>query len=134
MYLQLLIFLILIYSIAKYNRNFRYWKELGVPSLTAQEQRKNIWDLLMRKKAAHVSKREEYNKFEGERFYGVFNGVRHALVIRDDFELIKAILVKHFDNFGGSLVTAMADPANRADQIGFKSLPLICGEEWKTVR
>ena len=138
MFLELcsLLLIILAYIYVKFTRKFHYWSELRVPSLSQTDQRKNNWDLFMRKRAVHDIKKEEYKKFDGERFYGIFDGARHMLVVRDDFELIKSILVKDFDYFGkaqGALFGDL-DPTNRAEQIILKGITVIHGDEWKTVR
>ena len=120
----------------KFNEKFKYWNRLGVPCLTEKEQWVNAWDFIMQKRPLHDIKKDEYKKFDGERFYGIFDGIKQILVIRDDFELIRSILVKDFDSFGKSQFASFGtlEPANRTEQIVMKGIAIIHGDEWKAVR
>ena len=134
--LCILVLLILAFVYYKFNENFNYWNRLGVPCLSVKEQKANAWDFVMQKRAGHDIKKREYRKFDGERFYGIFDGVKQILVIRDDFELIRSILVKDFDYFGKSMAAAFGtlEPSNRTEQIQMKGITIIHGDEWKAVR
>ena len=136
MELCLLLLLILRFMYYKFNERYKYWQRLGVPSLSPKEQRANAWDFFTQKRAPHDIKKNEYERFEGERYYGVCDGVKNILVIRDDFELIRSILVKDFDYFGKSLTAIFGnlEPSSRTERIQMKGITAIHGDEWKTVR
>ena len=115
---------------------YNYWKNLGVPSLDRNTQRNNNWDIFLKRTSRHDMAREHYNAFEGERFYGKFDGSNQVLVIRDDFELIRSIMVKDFDHFGMLRLGPLRNvpPANKVEEITLKGILVIHGEEWKNVR
>ena len=51
------------------------------PKITTLSFHSNLLQLTL----LHDAKKEEYRMFEGERFYGTFNGSQNILVFRDDF-------------------------------------------------
>lgn len=120
----------------KYIRKYQYWKEMGVPSLDRNIQAKHNWDRLLKRRAMQDQKREEYNSFEGERFYGQFDGFHQILVVRDDFDLIRSIMVKDMDHFPRVQLGMLRDvpPANKTEEITLKMLMALYGDEWKAVR
>ena len=124
------------YWYIKYKNKYQYWKNLGVPSLDHSIQAKNNWDRFLKRRAMHDIKREEYDSFKQERFYGQFDGVNQILVVRDDFDLIKSIMVKDFDHFGMLRLGPLRDvpPANKTEEIILKGILVVHGEEWKNVR
>ena len=74
--------------------------------------------------------------FEGERFYGTFDGMMNVFVIRDDFHLLRSVMIKDFDHFSkaqGALFHT-SHPTNRAEDIQVKGITIIDGDEWKSVR
>ena len=131
-----LLFITVAYIMYKYAQKFHYWKKLGVPSMSPNDQRRLNWDLFTKKRALHDIKKEEYQMFDGERFYGTFDGARKIFVVRDDFYLLRSIMIKDFDHFSkaqGSIFKNLY-PANRVEQIINKLIFVIDGDEWKTVR
>ena len=124
------------YWYIKYINKYQYWKNLGVPSLDRKTQAKNNWDKFLKRRSQHDTKREDYRSFEGERFYGQFDGVDQILVVRDDFELIRSIMVKDFDHFGMLRLGPLRNvpPANKVEEIVLKGILVVHGEEWKNVR
>ena len=69
-----------------------HWKKLGVPSPSTKYQLTSICKFFAKKWTLHDAKKEEYRMFEGERFYGTFNGSQNILVFRDDFHLLRSII------------------------------------------
>ena len=107
-----------------------------MPSLDPKVQAQHNKDRFFKRRAMHEIKRDEYNAFPGERFYGQFDGVNQILVVRDDFDLIRSIMVKDFDHFGMLRLGPLRDvpPANKTEEIILKGILVVHGEEWKNVR
>ena len=95
-----------------------------------------MYELFGRKRAAHDIKKDEYRMFEGERFYGTCDGSRQLFVIRDDFHLLRSVMIKDFDHFSKAQGAQFdnAHPAGRVEEIITKGITVIDGDEWKTVR
>ena len=113
-----------------------YWKNLGVPSPSPMQQIKFAYEFFTQKRANHHIKKEEYKMFEGERFYGTFDGNSPVLVIRDDFHLLRSVMIKDFDHFAkaqGGLFSGL-DAANRVEEIEMKGITICEVDEWKAVR
>ena len=74
--------------------------------------------------------------FEGERFYGTFDGSSNVFVIRDDFHLLRSVMIKDFDHFSKSqgAVFDTPYPSNRVEEVITKGITIIDGDEWKSVR
>ena len=89
-----------------------------------------------RKRAIHDIRREEYGLFEGERFYGTFDGTSNVLVFRDDFHLLRSVMIKDFDHFSKGIGAnfMVTCPANYVEEIQMKGITVIHGDEWKEVR
>ena len=132
----LLTFLLIGYGLFNFMNKLNHWKKLGVPSPSTKYQLTSICKFFAKKWTLHDAKKEEYRMFEGERFYGIFNGSQNVLVFRDDFHLLRSIMIKDFDHFsrgiGGAFV--VNDPANYVEEIQMKGLTVIDGDEWKAVR
>ena len=107
-----------------------------MPCLDRAAQTKLNWDKFLKRRSHHEIRREEYNSFKGERFYGSFDGVSQILNVRDDFDLIRSIMVKDFDNFGMLRLGPLRNvpPANKVEEIILKGILVVYGEEWKNVR
>ena len=115
---------------------FDYWKKFNVPSPEKSIQKKYNWNEITRRKAFAYKYIEEYNMFPDEPFYGGYDGFNQVLTIRDNFELIEAVLVKDFDYFQRTRFCIYSDtvPVNRTEEIIFKSQSVIHGDKWKKVR
>ena len=134
--LFLLLLLILGYMVYQFVQKLYYWKNLGVPSPSPIQQLKFVYQMLGQKRAVHDITKEQYRMFEGERFYGTFDGGSNIFVIRDDFQLLRSVMIKDFDHFSksmGSIVNTQY-PCNRAEEIQVKGITVIDGDEWKSVR
>ena len=115
---------------------FKYWDKFNVPSLEKSIQRKYNWNEITRRKALVYRYIEEYKMFPKDPFYGGYDGFNQVLTIRDNFELIDAVLVKDFDYFQKTRFCIFSDtiPVNRTEEIIFKSPSVIYGDKWKKVR
>jgi len=134
--LFLLLLLILGYMVYQFVQKLYYWKNLGVPSPSPIQQLKFVYQMLGKKRAVHDITKEQYRMFEGERFYGSFDGNSNVFVIRDDFHLLRSVMIKDFDHFSkaqGALFDTPY-PSNRAEEIQTKGITVIDGDEWKSVR
>ena len=129
------------YAISKkifgdYNDPFDYWKDKNVPSPDKKLQQAYNWNEITRKRASAYRYLEEYKMYPNQRFYGGYDWFSQVLTIRDDFDLIKSILVDDFDHFQKTRFSIFADtlPVNRTEEIVFKSTTVVYGKEWKKVR
>ena len=134
--LLLLILLLLSYMIYRFVQKLYYWKNLGIPSPSARQQLKFMYQFMGRKRAIHDIRREEYGLFEGERFYGTFDGTSNVFVFRDDFHLLRSVMIKDFDHFSKGIGAnfMVTCPANYVEEIQMKGITVIHGDEWKEVR
>ena len=97
--LFLLLLIILGYKAYQFVQKFYYWKNLGVPSPSPIQQLKFVYQLVAKKRAVHDITKDLYRMFEGERFYGTFDVNGKVFVIRDDFHLLRSVMIKDFDHF-----------------------------------
>ena len=138
MFLELFLTIVAIcsYFYIKYINKYNHWRNLGVPSLDRKTQTKLNWDKFLKRRSHHEIRREEYDLFKGERFYGQFDGVNQIFTVRDDFDLIRSIMVKDFDHFGMLRLGPLRNvpPANKVEEIILKGILVVHGEEWKNVR
>lgn len=138
MFVELLILLIflIVYNIYKFFQQFKYWKNLGVPSASTREQLRDLYHMFGQKRAFHDVAKDNYKQFDGERFYGVCQGGRQVLVIRDDFHLLRSMMIKDFDHFSKAQGNLLENPhpASYVEEIQMKGITVIDGDEWKTVR
>ena len=113
-----------------------HWKNIGVPSPSPIQQLKFLYQLMGRKQAIHDIKKEEYKMFSGERFYGTYDGISNGLVIRDDFHLLRSVMIKDFDHFSKTQdsVFETPHPADRVEHVVGKGIRVIDGDDWKSVR
>ena len=100
MILQVLLalFAILIYLYLKLSKNKNHWKDRGVVNTGFNFFWGNDKDMLTGKRSLHDVAKEEYFQFPGERYYGgwtVFG--QPYLMIRNDFDLIRSVWIKDFD-------------------------------------
>ena len=59
------------------------------------------------------------------------------LMIRNDFELIKAVWIKDFDHFNTTSAGAFFEkmwPSSRAERLAVENVSSIHGEAWKELR
>jgi hypothetical protein len=138
MFVELLLLLLLIlgYMVYQFVHKLYYWKNLGVPSPSPIQQLKFVYQLFGKKRAIHDIKKDEYRMFEGERFYGTYDGNSNVFVIRDDFHLLRSVMIKDFDHFSKAqgAIFHTPYPSDRVEEVVIKGITVIDGDEWKSVR
>ena len=122
----------------KLSKNKHHWSERGVPNTGFRFLWGDDKDVVQQTKSFHQLTKENYFKFPGERFYGGWTmmGMPY-LMLRNDFELIKAIWIKDFDHFNTTSPAQMYEniwPSSRAERLATQSLATIHGEVWKDLR
>ncbi|KAI7815403.1 cytochrome p450 [Rhyzopertha dominica] len=130
--LWIILSVIVAYLFYKYGyKPTQYWKEKGIAHLEhAWPILGNIGlDMMLIRKPFYDVVIDNYNKFPEERYYGMLQFSRPALVIRD-LDLIKQIGVKDFDSFTDhmGLIPVEADPLMGGNLFGMR------GQKWRDMR
>ena len=129
---------IVLYMYYKLTKNKNYWKDRGVPSTTFHFFWGNDKESLQGKKSRHEILTDEYFNFPGERFYGRWATFgTPQLVIRDDFNLIRSIWIKDFDQFNQTLAGHAFSkmlPTSREEKLILSQVQNVHGEAWKQIR
>lgn len=112
-----------LYFLSSYN----YWRDKGIPHLKPSFPFGNLGDVIRGKKSLIDQTIENYRKFEGERFFGMFSLNKPVLVLRDP-TIIEKVLVTDFTNFCSKLTGP-----NKDDHLSFY-LGNLQGEEWRQLR
>lgn len=109
-------------------RTFSHWKNKGVFYLTPQILFGNLKERMLFRISFHEFQRNLYNKCEGHRVAGIYEGRRPSLMIRDP-QLIRDVMVGNFDFFTDR-------PSHRARSKKYieKMLLNLKGQHWKQVR
>nr|UVK78545.1 cytochrome P450 [Anoplophora glabripennis] len=119
---------ITVYILYKYfSRNYDYWKKKGVYYLKPKPFIGNLYDVITFKKTMAHWQQDVYKSTDGP-YVGVFVFHKPVLSLRSP-ELIKEVLMKHFDHFSNR--TALAPEHN---QIFANTLFLLKNPEWKLMR
>ena len=129
---------VLLYLYYKLSKNKNYWSERGVPHTKFHLFWGNDKEVYQGIKSRHEKYKEEYLEFPGESYYGRWSMFGQLqLVIRNDFDLIRAIWIKDFDQFnqtiGGTAIGNMW-PSSREERLTISHVANIHGEDWKDVR
>ena len=129
---------LLLYLYSKFSKHKNHWSERGVPNTGFRFFWGNDEAFLKGTKSMHDVIKAEYFQFPGERFYGGWTMFGQPyLMIRNDFELIKAVWVKDFDHFektrGADLVENIW-PSSRAESLAINHVANLHGEVWKDLR
>ena len=82
---------------------------------------------------------EEYKKFSGVPFYGKWGLFGEPeLVLRNDFDLIRAIWIKDFDHFAIANTAVIPSrsiwPSSRQEKLMLQNIGNAHGDEWKNIR
>ena len=129
---------LLLYLYYKLSKNKNHWADRGVPNTGFCFFWGNDKEMLKGEKSFHDIVKEEYFKFPGERFYGGWTMLGQPyLMIRNDFELTKAIWIKDFDHFNQTRGTEFAEklwPSSRVEKLSINTIQNVHGDEWKDLR
>lgn len=122
----------------KLSKNKYHWADRGVPSSGFRFFWGNDKEFVLGKKSLHATLKEEYNNFPGERFYGrwTFLG-QPILILRNDFDLIRAVWIKDFDHFTKTRFGEMNEgiwPSSRAERLAIDNITALHGDTWKDLR
>lgn len=122
--LTLLALLIYIFN----KKQFRYWKEHGIPQLNPSFIVGDIKDLLLQKKQVGMFFESAYHKTKEYPLFGLYFSYRPIILINDQ-ELAKTILTKDFQYFHdrGFFIDTNIDPLTA-------NLFCLPGEKWKRMR
>ena len=127
--------LLLYYQISK---DKYYWAKRNVPSTEFHFFRSNAMKLVLKKMSWHEKNKEDYFQFPGERFYGGWTMFgKPYLMLRNDFDLIKAVWIKDFDSFNTKNVGQLADkvwPSSRVERLAIDHILNAHGDAWKELR
>ena len=123
------------YQLAK-NRN--YWSDRGVKSTTFKFLLGDDGDLFF-KEGMHRWALRIYQEFPNEPYIGLWAMFgKPYLMIRNDFELIRSIWIKHFDHFAIASSSVKDHhtiwPADRHEKLMITNLASSFGDEWKNIR
>ena len=131
-----LIVALLLYLYYKLSKNKNHWRDRNVPSTKFRF----LWgdDGMDGKKSIREIFKEEYFKHPCERFYGCWSlfGVPY-LMIRNDFDLIRAIWIKDFDHFNQTRSAEFAEmiwPASKEEKRVINTIQSMHGDAWKDIR
>ena len=123
------------YQLSK-NRN--YWSDRGVKSTKFRFLLGDDGDLFF-KEGMHRWALRIYQEFPNEPYIGLWGMFgRPYLMIRNDFELIRSIWIKHFDHF--AIASSQVKdhhtiwPADRHEKLMITNLASSFGDEWKNIR
>ena len=129
---------LLLYLYYRLSKNKYHWSQRGVPNTGFRFFWGNDKDFAKRKRAIHDVIKEEYFQFPGESFYGGWSMFGQPyLMIRNDFDLIRAIWIKDFDHFNQTRGADMADniwPSSRKERMAINHVGNVHGEVWKDLR
>ena len=127
---------LLLYLYYNLTKNKNHWRDRNVPSTKFRF----FWgdDSPSGDKSLHDIMKEEYFRHPGERMYGGWSlmGVPY-LMIRNDFELMRAIWIKDFDHFNQTRVTEFAEKiwcGSREESMMLNTIQTMHGEAWKDIR
>ncbi|XP_054288640.1 probable cytochrome P450 6a13 [Macrosteles quadrilineatus] len=125
----LYIFALAVFSIYWYlTKNYNYWEKRNVPHKRPEFPFGSTKEIALAKTFTGKAHDNIYNEFPNERYYGIIEFRKPALVIKDP-ELIKKIMVKDFQHFVDRPVL-MGNP----DEYILKHLLTLKGQEWKEMR
>ena len=120
------------------SKNKYYWINRGVPTTEFHLFRSNAKKMILQEMSWHEKNKEDYFQFPGERFYGGWTMFgKPYLMLRNDFDLIKAVWIKDFDSFNTKSVCQLADkvwPSSREERLAIDHILNAHGDSWKDLR
>lgn len=105
------------------------WKALGVPHTPPTPLFGHLGDTIRNRAPLIDAVESLYRRFGGQRYFGIYEARRPALVVRDP-ALVHAVLVKDFDAFRDRI----ADDVSFKHDGLFRHLLNLRGGRWKAVR
>nr|QPZ88879.1 cytochrome P450 CYP6DA1 [Rhopalosiphum padi]UOW66127.1 cytochrome P450 6A13 [Rhopalosiphum padi] len=109
--------------------HYRRWSRLGVPQAEPTPPFGSLSDVVMGRIPLVDIIQSLYHKFDGHRYFGIYEGREPLLVIRDS-ELVHTIMVKDFRSF----VDRNASKESFKHDKLFDHLVHLRGEQWKAIR
>jgi cytochrome P450 family 6 len=97
-------FAFFIYLYFYFTRNFKFWKELGIPYLKPLPFVGNMKEVVLLKENTGNNLQRIYNEHSDKPFVGIFTFDQPSLAVRD-LELVKNILVKDVKYFIDRAIT-----------------------------
>ena len=129
---------LLLYFYHMLSKNKNHWSDRGVPNTGFRFFWGDDKRFLTGGKAIHDVVKEDYFEFPGQRFYGGWTMLGQPyLMIRNDFELIKAVWVKDFDHFNktrGAEFFEQVWPSSKTEELAITHVANVHGEVWKDLR
>jgi len=110
-------------------RNFKFWKELGVPYVKPTPFFGSLKECTLQKTTIGEQLQRIYNEQSDKPYVGIFSFDKPSLLIRD-LELVKNILVKDFQNF----VDRTASFEEKLDPVFGNIMPFLKGNLWRHIR
>lgn len=105
------------------------WPGLGVPHAAPSPPFGSLRDVVMGSVPLVDAIHSLYHRFDGQRYFGIYEGRQPMLVIRDP-QLVHTIMVKDFRSF----VDRNADKVSFVHDKLFDHLVNLRGEQWKAIR
>ena len=129
---------LILYVYYKLSKNKKYWSDRGVPHTKFHFFWGNDKDIYQGKISRHEKYKEEYFEFPGESLYGRWGlfGVPH-LVVRNDFDLIRSIWIKDFDQFNETMAGQAFSKlwqSSREERLAVGHVAALHGDAWKEIR
>ncbi|KAL0281299.1 UNVERIFIED_CONTAM: hypothetical protein PYX00_002330 [Menopon gallinae] len=127
-----ILYVLIIFAAAIYlgvTPTYNYWKKKGVKYVKPVPFFGNAWEFFRMKKTTGEIFKEFYfrEEFRDEKFFGIFLGRRPCLLVKD-LDLIKKILIKHFEHFADRAISSNSKiPLN-------DHLFNLTGWRWRTLR
>lgn len=105
------------------------WIELGVPHAAPSPPFGNLREVVMGRVPLVDVLHSLYRRFDGQRYFGIYEGRQPLLVVRDP-QLVHAVMVKDFRSF----VDRNANKVSFMHDKLFDHLVNLRGEQWKAIR
>lgn len=126
-YIVTLICILAYYLCIKINSVYGYWESRKIKGPKPQYLFGNFQAVITKKESVTTLAANIYKQFPNEKVIGIYQGWEPALIVNDP-ELIKKVLVKHFQTFSSrGIRTSENNPLS-------KNLFALDGEEWRVLR
>ncbi len=116
---------------------FDYWEKRGIPYIKGKFPSGSMPPMWGKRRHLNDVFEEHGKKMKDQKMYGIFF-FRSPILIVQDVELLKNILVKDFDYFvdrnPANVLSAFKKTGTRSDEIWSKQMSSASGDEWKDIR